>query len=73
MKILCFFGLHKWIIKKEKHQVEGHPAGRSSIRIIVRHCDWCNKRERRYKSDNSSHWSEVIFKEGQTLKFNKYE
>ena len=73
MNILCFLGLHKWVTKKEKHKVENHPNGRDSIRIIVRHCEWCKRRERKYESNHKSYWSKVIFTEGQSLKFNKYE
>lgn len=45
MKILCFFGIHFWNIVKEKHRVINHPNEREYVRIIVRVCDNCGKRQ----------------------------
>lgn len=43
--LICLAGLHKWTYTKEKHIVRGHPYDRETIRIIVRECDRCGKRE----------------------------
>ena len=45
MKLLCYFGLHFWDYKKEKHKVVNHPDEREFIRLRVRECENCGKRE----------------------------
>lgn len=45
MKPLCFLGIHFWNTEKEKHKVINHPTQREFIRIIVRHCNTCGKRQ----------------------------
>jgi hypothetical protein len=71
--ILCSFGLHNWIIKKEKHKVEDHPSGRDCVRIPVRHCEWCGKREKWYRPKNKFFWQKIKFEENECLKFNHYD
>lgn len=41
----CYIGIHNWEYRKEKHNVENHPSGRETIRVIVRECKWCGHRE----------------------------
>jgi len=45
LKIFCFFGLHNWSLKREKHLCKNHPNDRKEIRVIVRECKWCGHRE----------------------------
>lgn len=45
MGLLCFFGIHSWVINKEKHKVVGHPHRREYIRVRIRECQHCGKRQ----------------------------
>lgn len=49
MKFLCYFGIHFWRTIKEKHKVINHPSQREYIRIIVRECEICGKRQHNVK------------------------
>lgn len=64
MKFLCYFGLHSWDYKKEKHKVENHPSGREFIRLIVRECENCGKREwsnKNLKKSFGFYWKKCNF------------
>jgi hypothetical protein len=51
----CFIGVHNWQYRKEKHKVLNHPMGREHIRVIVRECKQCGKRQFNAK------FSELLF------------
>jgi hypothetical protein len=41
----CYINIHKWEYRKEKHKVKDHPNGREYVRVIVRECKCCGKRQ----------------------------
>lgn len=45
MNWLCILGFHFWHTNKEKHKVINHPCQREFVRVIVRKCDHCGRRE----------------------------
>lgn len=38
-------GIHNWVQVRELHGIEDHPMGRTTVRVLVRKCKWCNHRE----------------------------
>jgi hypothetical protein len=59
----CYIGIHNWKAKKEKHRVLNHEHGRDCIRIVVRECSSCGKRESLIKN----HWKNCDFQENSTI------
>lgn len=47
LRLLCYIGIHNWILKKEKHKVINHEYGRECIRVVVKECSICGMRKRR--------------------------
>ena len=64
MKFLCYFGIHLWKTKKEKHKVINHPDQREFVRIIVRECESCGRRQYTRMTQKKSvgfHWKKCTF------------
>lgn len=64
-KIFCFFGLHNWEYRREKHKVINHPSNRDTVRTIVRECKCCGHREhhilprKKKKFTNWENWDKI--------------
>lgn len=72
MKFLCYLGIHFWNTSKEKHKVVDHPSGREYIRVIVRECEHCGKRQyiwRNLKKNFGFRWKTCIFTKDSTINF----
>ena len=76
MKVLCFFSIHKWVLKREKHKIEGRPDGREYIRIPVRECSYCHKRQYHESKRGSlvfgHKWINLMIEKDQTIQFKQY-
>lgn len=74
MGILCKLGIHDWNIIREKHEVTGHPTGREHIRVVVRECLHCGKRQYRKnlrKSFSAHKWKTCTFDRDAKLNINE--
>ena len=49
MKLFCILNFHFWKYSKEKVKITGHPANRETIRIPMRECSCCKKRQHHMK------------------------
>jgi hypothetical protein len=65
IKWLCDLGIHRWQHSKELHKCEGHPDGRETIRIPIRECKRCGKRQKHTKYQSIGHYI------WETIEYNK--
>ena len=66
-RLFCYIGLHSWKLKKEKHQVINHEFGRDCVRVIVRQCSICGKRQQLREKT----WKNCSFEETSIINLQK--
>lgn len=73
MKLHCFLGIHFWNTVKEKHKVTDHPNGREYVRIVVRECEDCGKRQYRriIPTIFGYRWKKCTFNKNSEIKFSE--
>jgi len=61
----CYLEIHNWKYRKEKHEVSNHPRNIQTIRVIVRECKWCGKREHLLlpRENGGNNWKTCLFNE----------
>ncbi len=69
---LCFINFHNWNYKDEYHTCEGISSHIKDMRLHIRECKWCEKRQQHIAlNPNCNDWENIDFKSDEHLTFKR--